>query len=139
MKNTTLEKTGIVLVLLMVLLQGFYGIFAYLDSAAFSNVRGTDLVSALDADWVKIYGSRTIFITLMLGYLLYSRNFLILMWCALFGTVMPITDGFLAYEAQAPIKVVIKHGATVVYLLVIFFVLRKVLTKSSEQIDSAIS
>ena len=52
---------------------------------------------------------------------------------------MPITDGFLAYEAQAPIKVVIKHGATVVYLLVIFFVLRKALTKSSEQIDSAIS
>lgn len=121
-----LEKTGLVLVLLMILLQGFYGSFAYIDPAAFAGVRGTVLASELDIDWVMIYGSRTIFITLVLGYLLFKREFSILMWCALFGTIMPITDGLLAYWAEAPFKVVAKHIATVVYLLLTFFVLKNI-------------
>ncbi|MCJ8295557.1 MAG: DUF4267 domain-containing protein [Colwellia sp.] len=130
-KMTKVEKTGFILVLLMVLLQGFYGTFAYFDPATFSSLRGTELFSNKDADWVTIYGSRTLFITLILGYLLYTRNYLILMWAALFGMVMPITDGFLAYEAQAPIKVVLKHIATVVYLLVICLVLKKVVAQKT--------
>jgi hypothetical protein len=125
--NTKLEKVGVVLVLLIVLLQGFYGSFAFIDPAIFSTVRGTELFSALDADWVKIYGSRTIFITLIFAYLLYTRNYTVLMWGALFAVVMPITDGLLAYEAQAPFKVVAKHIATVVYLIIIFFILKKVI------------
>jgi hypothetical protein len=127
--NTKLERIGFILVLLMILLQGFYGTFAYLDPATFSSVRGTELFSEMDIDWVKIYGSRTVFITLVLGYLLYSRNYFILMWCSLFGIVMPITDGILAYGAQAPFKVVVKHVATIVYLLITFFVLKKVIAK----------
>ena len=127
----TLEKTGLILVLLMILLQGFYGLFAYIDPAAFSGVRGTVLASELDVDWVIIYGSRTLFITLVLGYLLYIRQFPILMWCALFGTVMPITDGLLAYGAEAHFKVVAKHIATVVYLLITFFVLKSIVSKKA--------
>ncbi len=130
-KNTKLEKAGFILVLFMVLLQGFYAIFAYFDPSTFSSLRGTELFSEMDADWIKIYGSRTLFITLVLGYLLYSRNYFVLMWCALFGTVMPMTDGYLAYEAQAPIKVVFKHVATIVYLIVTFFVLKKAVTKKA--------
>ncbi|NQZ80169.1 MAG: DUF4267 domain-containing protein [Colwellia sp.] len=130
-KNTRLEKVGFVLVLLMVLLQGFYGTFAFIEPAMFSTVRGTELFSGIDADWVKIYGSRTIFITLIFGYLLYTRNYIILMWGALFGIIMPITDGLLAYEAQAPFKVVAKHIATIVYLLIIFFVLKKVIANKT--------
>jgi len=130
-KHTKLEKTGLVLVLLMILLQGFYGTFAFIDPAMFSIVRGTELVSNMDADWVQIYGSRTIFITLIFGYLLYTRNYIVIMWGALFGIVMPITDGLLAYEAQAPFKVVIKHIATIVYLLIIFFVLKKVIANKT--------
>ncbi len=124
--KTKLEKIGFVLVSLMVLLQGFYGVFAYIDPTLFSSVRGTELFSSMDADWVAIYGSRTVFITLILGYLLYTRNYTVLMWGALFGTVMPITDGVLAYEARAPFEVVVKHLATIVYLLIVFFVLKKV-------------
>lgn len=124
--NSKIEKVGFVLVLLMILLQGVYGTFALIDPVTFSSVRGTELFSNMDADWIKIYGSRTLFITLILGYLLYSRNYAILMWAALFGIVMPITDGLLAYEAQAPFKVVAKHIVTVVYLLITFFVLRKI-------------
>ena len=128
-KSTGLEKAALVMVLLMVLLQGFYGVFSYLDPSTFSSVRGTELFSTMDADWVKIYGSRTLFITLILAYLLYTRNLVVLMWCALFGTVMPITDGVLAYEAQAPFKVVVKHVATILFLLVTFFFLKAAATE----------
>ena len=125
-KSTKLEIVGLVLVALIVLLQGFYGTFAFIDPAKFSAVRGTELFSVMDADWVKIYGSRTIFISLIFGYLLYTRNYIVLMWGALFAVVMPITDGLLAYQAQAPFKVVAKHIVTILYLLIIFFVLKKV-------------
>lgn len=118
------RKTGLALVLIMALIQAFYAIFSYVDPAAFAALRGTELFSPMDSDWVKIYGSRTLFITLLLGYLLYIRNYSVLMWCALLGTVMPITDGFLAYQAQAPFQVVAKHIATVVFLLVTYFVLK---------------
>ena len=62
-KNTKLENAGFILVLLMVSLQGFYGIFAYFEPSTFSNLRGTELFSEMDDDWIKIYGSRTLFIT----------------------------------------------------------------------------
>ncbi|NQZ21889.1 MAG: DUF4267 domain-containing protein [Colwellia sp.] len=124
--KSKLEKVGFVLVLLMILLQGFYGIFAYIDPLAFSTVRGTELFALMDADWVNIYGSRTIFITLVLGLLLYSRHYSMLMWCALFGIIMPVTDAVLAYQAGAPFMVIFKHIATIVYLVIIFFVLKRV-------------
>ncbi len=139
-KNTKLEKIGFILVLLIVLLQGFYGAFAFIEPAMFSVVRGTELFSDMDADWVTIYGSRTIFITLIFGYLLYTRNYVVLMWGALFAVVMPVTDGLLAYEAQAPFKVVVKHVATIVYLLIIFFILKKVTANkalSAHQIEKS--
>jgi len=128
-KKSSLEKVALVLVLLMMLLQGFYGVFTYVDPVSFSLIRGTELFSTMDADWVIIYGSRTLFITLILGYLLYVRHFKVLMWAALFGTIMPITDALLALEAQAPLKVVFKHVATVVYLVITCLVLNKVVAQ----------
>ena len=50
-KSTKLEIVGLVLVALIVLLQGFYGTFAFIDPAKFSAVRGTELFSVMDADW----------------------------------------------------------------------------------------
>jgi len=123
-KYRRFEKAGAILVLIMALLQACYATFSYIDPLTFSAVRGTQLFSAMDSDWVRIYGSRTLFIALLLGYLLHVRNYSALMWCALFGTVMPVTDGLLAFEAQAPFKVVVKHIATIVFLLVTFFVLK---------------
>ena len=130
-KYNKFEIAGSALVLIMALLQCFYAVFAYIDPATFSSLRGTELFSEMDSDWIRIYASRTFFITLVLGYLLYSRNYLALMWCALFGTVMPIADGLLAYEAQAPFKIVLKHVATIVYLLITFLVLKVAVAKRS--------
>jgi len=124
-----IKKIGFTLVLLMALLQGFYGIFAFIDPITFSTVRGTDLVSTQDIDWIQIYASRTLFVALIIGVLIYSKAYNILMWAALFGVVMPITDGLLAYQAGAALNVVVKHGATVLYLLITFLVLRAIVNK----------
>lgn len=125
-KSRTLEIVGGVLVFLMALIQGVYAVYAYVDPAVFAVLRGTELFVASDADWVQIYASRTLFVALIIGFLLYLKNYKILVWAALFGTVMPITDAYLAYEAHAPDKVVYKHLATFVYLLVTFAVLKLV-------------
>src|SRR5688572_6155655 len=122
--SATYNKVALFLVLVMAAIQGFYAVFSYINPASFAVLRGTELFSPMDSDWVRIYGSRTLFITLVLGYLLYVRNYSVLMWCALFGTVMPITDGFLAYEASAPFKIVFKHIATLVFLLATFGLLK---------------
>ncbi len=120
------QKLALVLVLLMSALQAFYGFYAYLNPEAFAVLRGTELFVQGDADWVQIYASRTLFIALFLAYLLYHQQFQMLMIAAFLGMVMPITDGWLAYQAQAPMLVVYKHVATVAYLLVTFFALKAV-------------
>ncbi len=124
--KSVVEKIGLVLVILMATLQGFYAFYAYIDPVSFAGIRGTELVSSDDLDWVHIYASRTLFIALIIAYLAYIKDYKVLMYAALFGMAMPITDAWLAYNAQAPDKIVIKHIATVLYLAVTFFVLRKV-------------
>ena len=125
-KAKLVEKIAIALVFLMALLQGIYAIYAYMDPQAFSLLRGTELFVSGDADWVKIYASRTLFVALIIGYLLILREYKILVWASLFGTVMPVMDGLLAYQAGAENVVVYKHVATAVYLLITFLVLKRV-------------
>jgi len=125
-KSNILENAARTLVFLMAALQGAYAIFAFIDPIAFSVVRGTDLANVVDADWVQIYASRTLFVSLIIGFLLYLKHYKILVWAALFGTVMPITDAYLAIEAHAENKVVYKHIATVIYLLITSFLLNRV-------------
>jgi hypothetical protein len=117
------EKVGFALVSLMVGLQAFYGFYAYMDPVAFSALRGTNLFSPADSDWVQIYASRTLFIAFIVGLLLYLRSFKLIAQVALFGTIMPITDGWLAFQAEAPLRVVIKHAVTAFYLMLTTFVL----------------
>jgi hypothetical protein len=122
--SSTLEKTGWVLVFLMAALQLVYAVYAYVDPAAFSATRGTALFDPGDSDWVRIYASRTLFVALIVGYLLVARQFRILAYASLFGMVMPVTDALLAWQAAAPTAVVLKHVATAVFLATTFFVLR---------------
>ena len=112
------------MVVLMAILQGVYAVYAFVDPSAFSELRGTELFSEADSDWVLIYASRTMFVALIIGFLLLRKEFNILMWAALFGTVMPITDAWLARESGADSVVFYKHIATVVYLLIIFSIFR---------------
>lgn len=116
-----------VLVFLMAVLQGVYAIYAFFDPVAFSELRGTELFSASDSDWIVIYASRTLFVALVVGFLLFKKQYKLLVWISLFGTVMPITDAWLAYQAGAPSVVVYKHVATVIYLIVTLVVLKLML------------
>lgn len=119
----TLDRTGRALVLIMVLLQGFYAIYAFVAPVAFAELRGTSVVAPEDLEWVRIYASRTAFVALIVGWLLVSGNRTALKFAALAGTVMPITDAVLAYRAGAANAVVIKHVLTIAYLAVTFLVL----------------
>lgn len=128
-----LKTIGITFVLLMALLQAFYGIYSLLEPTAFAITRGTLLAASADSDWVQIYGSRTLFIALIIATLLYYRHYKLLMWAALFGTVMPITDGWLAYQAGAATTVIAKHLATLVYLLATSVILAMIARKEDIQ------
>jgi hypothetical protein len=125
-RRNIFKRVGVALIFLMALLQAAYAIYAYLDPQAFALLRGTELFASEDADWVKIYASRTFFVALIIGYLLIIQEYKILVWASLFGTVMPATDAFLAYRAGAENIIVYKHVATIVYLLITFSVLKLV-------------
>lgn len=118
-RNNLIEKIGIIMVFAMALLQAAYAAYAYIDPQAFAALRGTELFTAADSDWVKIYASRTLFVALIIWLLLATRAYTILVWASLLGTVMPITDAWLAYQAGAENIVVYKHLATIVYLLLL--------------------
>lgn len=126
-----LVRTASVLVFLMAALQLVYGLYAYVSPAAFSVTRGTELFAGQDADWVRIYASRTLSIALLIGYLLYARQFRALAVASLVGIVMPITDALLAYQASAAGGVVLKHVATAMFLVATFIVLRVILKRET--------
>jgi hypothetical protein len=130
-KEKYLKRLAVALVCLMALLQAVYAIYAYLDPPAFALLRGTDLFLSGDADWVKIYASRTMFVALIIGFLLIIEQYSILVWASLFGTIMPATDAFLAYQAGAESVVFYKHVATIMYLLITCFVL-KIVVKNEQ-------
>ncbi len=130
-QTTALRTTGMVLVLLMAGLQLAYALYAFADPAAFSLVRGTELFAAGDSDWIRIYASRTLFIALIVGYLLYRKHFKVLAVASLVGTVMPVADAWLAYQASAGGQVVLKHVATALFLIITFAVLRSVARQSA--------
>lgn len=122
-QSKVLPTAGYTLVFLMAALQLAYALYAFADPAAFSLTRGTQLLDLGDSDWVRIYASRTLFIALIVGYLLYLKQFKILVIASLIGTVMPITDAWLAYQASAGDKVILKHVATMLFLVATAIVL----------------
>lgn len=122
--GTKLEALAVAIVAGMALLQLYFALGAYLDPVGFSVARGTPLHDGGDGDWVQIYASRTLFIVLVLGVLLLRREYSLLAWAALLGTVMPVTDAVLAALDQADWPYLARHLATLAYLGVSFFVLR---------------
>jgi hypothetical protein len=114
---------GFWLVLAMAVLQAFYAARALLDPGAFASYRGQSLTAMEDAGWVQVYATRTLFIALFLGLLLFRRDLVALKWAALVGLVMPVGDALLAFHADAPPAIVARHVATALYLVVTFLAL----------------
>ena len=132
------EALAIALVAAMALLQLYFACYAYLDPSAFSAARGAPLLDSGDGDWVQIYASRTLFIVLILGVLLVRRDYSLLAWAALLGTVMPVTDTILAALDQAAFSYQLRHWATLAYLVAAFLVLRQA-AKAGKRADIAIA
>lgn len=117
------RSTGFWLALLMGLLQALYALLAVADPGAFASYRGTPLAPDGGAGWVYTYASRTLFIAMMVGFLLARRELATLRWFALLGLVMPASDALISYDAGASTLVVARHGATVIFLLTTFIAL----------------
>jgi hypothetical protein len=117
------RSVGFWLALVIGLVQAFYAVQAFIDPIAFAEYRGAPVAAAADVEWVRIYASRTLFVAMVIGFLLWRRDLATLKWVALLGTVMPIGDAILAYQAEAPTAAVLRHVATVIYLVVTFWAL----------------
>lgn len=122
-KSQIWRSIGFWLALIMGLLQAVYAARAFLDPSAFAIYRGTALAATADAEWVRIYASRTLFVALLVGFLLARRDLASLKWVALLGVVMPLSDALLAYQAGASSTIVGRHVATMIYLVVTFWTL----------------
>ena len=126
------RAVGFWLVLAMALLQMFYSIYAFTSPVEFASYRGSRLTPGGDTEWVRIYASRTLFVSMMLGLLLLFQEVPVLKWISLLGIVMPLSDAALAYQNAAPISIISRHLATVVYLLVTFAVLTYWLKRNAQ-------
>jgi len=126
------RAVGFWLVLAMALLQMFYSIYAFTSPVEFASYRGSRLTPGGDTEWVRIYASRTLFVSMILGLLLLLQEVPVLKWISLLGIVMPLSDAALAYQNAAPISMISRHLATVVYLLVTFAVLTSWLERNAQ-------
>jgi hypothetical protein len=114
------HSVGFWLALVMGLIQAVYAVRAFVDPEGFAVYRGTALAAVADAEWVRIYASRTLFVALTVGFLLVRRDLASLKWVALLGVVMPLSDALLAHQSGASSAVVGRHVATLAYLLLTF-------------------
>lgn len=114
----------------MMVLQGFYALEAFIDPVGLAAYRGTPLVGG-SVTWVQAYGSRTLFVALLVFLLLIRDELALLKWVALIGLVMPVSDALTTWQAQAPRIVVIRHVATAGYLLAVFVLLSRWLKERS--------
>ena len=73
-KDEVCRLTGYWLVLIMACLQAFYAFQAFVDPVSFASFRGTPLMKVDDADWVRIYVSRTLFVALIVGFFIVSQE-----------------------------------------------------------------
>ena len=119
------RASGYWLALIMALLQAAYAVQAFADPGALADFRGMSVDDPASISWVYAYGSRTLFVALVVMVLLVRRDLATLKWVAIVGMVMPLGDALVALRTEAPMAVVLRHGATAIYLLVTFALLTR--------------
>jgi len=117
------QVLGLSLVLLMALLQAFYAGWAFLDPLGLARFRGTPDIDAADVAWLHAYGSRTLFIALVVALLWIKKDTANLKWVALLGLFMPLSDGLSALRADLPAAYLYRQIGIALYLLFTFAVL----------------
>lgn len=117
------RSIGIWMAVGIALLQGFYAAWSFVDPQAVASYRGGSLEGDSVALWVYAYGSRTLFIALVVLLLLRRGDLATLKWVSLFGVVMPISDAWSAMNSADPEAGIVRHVLTAVYLLLTFAML----------------
>ena len=120
---------GFWMVAAVALLQGFYGVWAFVDPEALAVYRGASIEMSTE-NWVHAYGSRTLFVACVVLLLLGRGNFETLKWVALVGIIMPVSDAWTAIQATAPPVVILRHAGTAIFLLITFAMLTRALRKA---------
>lgn len=118
------RSTGIWMAVGIALLQGFYAVWAFIDPQAVASYRGGPLAGDSAVLWVHAYGSRTLFIALVVLLLLRRGNLATLKWVTLLGLVMPVSDAWSAMHSADPEAGIVRHVLTAAYLLLTFAMLQ---------------
>lgn len=126
------RSIGIWMVVAIALLQGFYAVWAFVDPQAVASYRGGSLEGDSAVLWVHAYGSRTLFIALVVLLLLRQGDLATLKWVTLFGLVMPISDAWSAMHSANPEAGIMRHVLTAAYLLLTFAMLARSSRKTRE-------
>jgi hypothetical protein len=117
------RSVGIWMAVGIALLQGFYAVWAFVDPQAVASYRGGPLAGDSAALWVHAYGSRTLFIALVVLWLLRRGDLATLKWVTLLGLVMPLSDAWSAVHSGDPGAGIVRHVLTAAYLLLTFAML----------------
>jgi hypothetical protein len=117
------RSIGIAMAVGIALLQGFYAGWSFADPQAVASYRGGPLAGESAALWVHAYGSRTLFIALVVLLLLRRGDLATLKWVTLFGLVMPISDAWSAVHSADHEAGIVRHALTAAYLLLTFALL----------------
>jgi hypothetical protein len=112
------------------ILQGFYAAWAFVDPQTLAAYRGASIGGPAEAIWAHAYGSRTLFVALVVLLLLRRGDLATLRWAALLGLVMPVSDAWSSIQAAAPHAEIVRHVATAIYLLITFAMLTHALRKT---------
>ncbi|MDF3019001.1 MAG: hypothetical protein K0Q92_304 [Steroidobacteraceae bacterium] len=131
-RSETVQRTlpawrlsGFWLALIMALLQAGYAVQAFVDPGALADFRGMSVHDPASISWVYVYGSRTLFVALVVMVLLVRGDLVTLRWVAIVGLVMPLGDSLVALRTEAPVAVLSRHIGTAIYLLVTFGLLTR--------------
>jgi hypothetical protein len=94
-----------------------------------ASYRGGSIEGHAEALWVHTYGSRTLFIALVVLVLLRRGDLATLKWVALLGLVMPFSDAWSAFQSAASQAEIVRHVVTAIYLLITFAMLTRATRK----------
>lgn len=126
------RSIGIWMAVGIALLQGFYATWAFVDPQAVASYRGGALEGESASLWVQTYGSRTLFIALVVLLLLRRGDLATLKWVTLIGLVMPISDAWSAMHSAYSEASIVRHVLTAAYLLVTFVMLERASPKTRQ-------
>jgi hypothetical protein len=112
------SKPGVWIATLGGLLMAVNALRSLTAPVPFATYLGLPLVHDGDADMVRVYGLRALFIGLAVAALLVMRDTPALAALMFAAVVMPIGDAILTAKAKAPKATVIRHAVIAILLLV---------------------